>query len=307
MPKSVLTSTRTTSQGNFHCYALPKAMLKISLWQMTDEEQPIFEIRPEVTIVPDPELRYYLRYASLGNSHNTIKVGFSDDGYLNNIEIVREDKTLEIIENVIQSIKDAATGGQTDKSIVAFEPYEMYQTTIDPLDQNEIDRVLGVIKGVAPDANLSFSLFGEQRQEADDKSRAAYTFPAPPTEGEGFFARAMTMGRLSYGVSGIIKEEIHKVPHPLPHLVKIPFAPFVKNTLKLEFGAYGQPKVIDLDQPSWMEKASKFPGKLLGGIIDLPGRLVRLRINYDSEMEKAKTELKDFKTSKQDKNEEIKE
>jgi hypothetical protein len=303
MPKSVLTSTRATSEGNFHCYALPKAMLKVSLWQMTDEEQPAFEIRPELKIIPDPELRYYLRYSSLGNSHNTIKVGFSDDGYLKNIEVVREDKTLEIIENVIQSIKDAVVPTRTDKSVSVFEPFEMYQTTIDPLDQDEIDRVLKIIKGVAPDASLSFALLGEQKQSigSGQDAKMAYVFPEAPAEGEGLYARAMTMGRLSYGVSGIIKEEIHKVPHPVPHLVKIPFAPFVKNTLKLEFGEYGQPKAIDLDQPSWMEKASKFPGKLLGGIIDLPGRLVRLRINYDSEMEKAKTELKEFKASKQEK------
>ncbi|MEZ4687783.1 MAG: hypothetical protein R3B47_17480 [Bacteroidia bacterium] len=313
MPKSVLTSTRTTSEGNFHCYALPKAMLKISLWVMTDDEKPVFEIRPELSIIPDPELRYYLRYSSLGNSHNTIKVGFADEGYLNSIEVVREDKTLEIIENVIQSIKDAATGGgPTDKSIPgAFEPYELFQTTIDPLDQGEIDRVSNIIKKVAPDARLAFSLLGEAKQNTgtDEKPSYNYVFADAPLQGDGFFARAMTSGRLTYEVSGIIKEEIHKVPHPVPHLVKIPFAPFVKNTLKLEFGPYGQPKTIDLDQPSWMEKASQFPGKLLGGMIDLPGRLVRLRVNYDSEMENAKEELKAYKKKKNEevKNEEIKE
>ena len=143
---------------------------------------------------------------------------------------------------------------------------------------------------------------GEERQNSgtEDDPKMEYVFSGAPESGDGIFARPMTMGRLAYSVSGIIKEEVLKIPHPVPHLVKIPYAPFVKNTLKVEFGDYGQPKVIDLDQPSWMEKASKFPGKLLGGIIDLPGRLVRLRINYDSEMEKAKTELKEHNAKKEE-------
>ena len=282
MAKSLITSTRSALDGNFHYYTLPKGLLKLSLWQMTDEEQPAFEIRPEISIVPDPALRYYIRYNTAGNSHNTVKVNFSEEGYLSAIEVIREDKTLEIIENVIQSIKDAVVPlGPTDKSI-GFEPFELFQTTIDPLDQTEIDRVLGIMKKVAPDISLHFALL---------EAAPSGGYPAPPADGSGFFARAMTMGRLTFSISGTVKEQLFTLPYPTPHLVNVPFAPFVKNTLKLTFGPYGQPNAIDLDQPSWMEKASQFPGKFLKGVVDIPAQLVRLRINIDDSQKGAKDEL----------------
>ncbi|MFK7972747.1 MAG: hypothetical protein AB8F95_20415 [Bacteroidia bacterium] len=305
MAKSLLTSTRSALDGNFHYYTLPKGLLTLSLWQMDFSDQPHFELRPELNIVPDPALRYYLQYNTPGNSHNTVKVTFGEKGYLSAIEVVREDKTLEIIENVIQSIKDAVVPlGPTDKNIGGDEPVEIYKTTIDPLDYQDVSRVSAIMKQLVPDLSIHFGLLESTDLEAitgadgKETGEQKMVFPAPPNNGNGFFARAMTMGRLTYSLSGSVKEELYTLPHPTPHLIQVPFAPFVKNTLKLTFGEYGQPNAIDLDQPSWMEKASKFPGKLISGIVDIPAQLIRLRINFDNSQQAVKSQYEAHKKTK---------
>jgi hypothetical protein len=280
MPRQLFISTRQAGSGNFHYYHLPKGLLNLSLQQLDAEGSLSISFRR--LIMPDPDHRYFLKYTNTGRSNDKVTIEFNEEGYLKLVNIESEDVTLQVVENVIESIKEAVAPS-ADRSIKeGGYPAELLNVTIDPFSQEEIDKVSETIRSVAPAFKMRF------RSMSTRKSQSLGDGDQP-----GILCRPMELCELRYNLEeGTEKQELMQMPHPdLVHLISVPNAPLVKSVLNIEFGPYGYPTKINMDQPSWLVPLSKFPGKLIKGIFDLPAQIIQLRVNYLNDKGQSLTEL----------------
>ncbi len=301
MAKNILISTRNPQKGNFNCYYLPKGMLHLKLSQTSlgdpnasPPTPPEFSLEHDIQIMPDPANRWYLRYHTNGTSNNNITVGFTEEGYLSAINMVVEDTTVEIVQNVLDTVKTAVTG-VADRSLA--QPIVLYEATIDPFDPKALSNAIATIQQADKEFTMTFKPYSQPAAQPLD----------PDGDHDGFLCKPMELAELSYTLGGTMKQYVVKLPHPdISHLVAVPYAPMVKNTLDITFGPYGYPNQIKLEQPSWLLAASKLPGKVLSGLIEIPAQFLRLRINYDNSMSTNLADLENAKKSLRETQEQIK-
>jgi hypothetical protein len=286
MARQLFVSSLDPGRGNFHYYHLPKGLLTITLKQL--DADGALQLTAEKTIVPDPDHRYYLQYTNTGRSNDKVDISFNEEGYLAAVNIETEDVTLQVIENVIQSVKDMVTPTPRSLDPTTF-PVDLLKETIDPFDQSEIDRIAKEIKSLDPEFVLSFKGMAKKKQKGMGTG-----------DQYGILCKPMELCELRYTLKGHAHQELIQMPHPdVTHLISVPNAPFVKSTLNITFGQYGYPTNIKIDQPSWWLAASQMPGKIIKGIFALPSQLIQLRVNYMNDQTAAKQELEEAKQSLQ--------
>lgn len=290
MPASILSSSLRPGQGNLPAYNLPKGLLKLSLWQnpnFQNPEVPIFELRQELKIIPDPDHRYYLRYTNPGNYSDTLSVNVSAEGYLTSIDATSEDATPEIVQNLLDMIKQAAIpslppSGSRSADGALTMPVEIFQATFDPFDAEELTEVNNAIRALVGEFSLNVKVLGKNGTEKHQ----------PGSDIEGIACRPMCTAELRFNMRGAQRSQlIENFPHPhVVQVIALPRAPFVKSTVKLAFTPLGYPISVQLDHPSWVAAATRLPGRILSGIISLPAQLVQLKLNYSSERLQQKEE-----------------
>lgn len=285
MARQLFVSSLDPGRGNFHYYNLPKGLLHITVKVLDDEGNS--EITVEKKIVPDPDHRYFLQYTNSGRSNDKVDITFNEEGYLSAVNIETEDVTLQVIENIIESVKDAVA--PTPRSIGGdVFPKTVLDETIDPFDKDEMDRIVKHIKTFDPEFSMSFKALAKKKQKGTGTG-----------DQYGILCKPMELCELRYQFSGeeSATQELMQLPHPdVTHLISVPNAPFVKSTLNITFGPYGYPTNIKIDQPSWWLAASQMPGKLLKGLFALPSQLIQLRVNYMNDQSEAKSQLEEART-----------
>ncbi|MEM6265499.1 MAG: hypothetical protein AAGI38_23555 [Bacteroidota bacterium] len=287
MPAHILLSTAKPDRPTFHYYHLPQTLLNIKVYQEGFPPDATYRVETAFVVHPDPDHRYYLVYQNRGNTHDKLKINFAN-GYLQSIESTRIDKTLDIIEDIVDLAKDAATGGVVDRSVDG----PLLDRTVDPFDEEVIAELVKEIQGVIPDFSLSF---GSTRKSDIPDSTLDLSKPQG-----GILCRARELCKLTYTLDGSPVEVLAYVPHKkLVHLVEIPHAKFSESKVNITFDEYGYPTLIDVDQPSWMENFSQKVSGLLRGIFELPTSLLQFRVNLTDrrvetleQMEQTKARMK---------------
>lgn len=283
MARQLFISSLDPGRGNFHYYNLPKGLLTITLTQLDADGN--LMLTAEKKIVPDPDHRYFLQYTNTGRSNDKVDITFNEEGYLAAVNIETEDVILQVIENVIQSVKDMVAPTTRSLEPVGF-PVELLKETIDPFDQQEIDRIVNEIKSVDAEFTMSFKGMAKKKQKGTGTG-----------DQYGILCKPMELCEFRFSLGGSSKQELIQLPHPdVTHLISVPNAPFVKSTLNITFGQFGYPTNIKIDQPSWWLAASQMPGKLIKGLFALPSQLIQLRVNYMNDNTDSKGQLEEART-----------
>lgn len=286
MARQLFISSLEPQKGNFHYYNLPKGLLEFTLLDVGAS----YTINVEKKIVPDPDHRYFLAYTNTGRSNDIVTINFNEEGYLSVVNIDTEDVTLQVIEKVIESVKDAVvptTRGDGDGAGT-----KMFSEIIDPFNQTEVDALVKRVQKATKWERFYFRF----------KSLAKVTRKGMgDVDQYGILCKPMELCELRYGLDpdpeneddlGFDTQMLFKMPHPdVTHLISVPNAPFVKSTLVITFGEYGYPTEIVMNQPSWWSAVAEMPGKIFKGLFALPSQLVQLRVNYMNDQTDNKQKL----------------
>ncbi|MCB0851938.1 MAG: hypothetical protein KDD63_06955 [Bacteroidetes bacterium] len=277
MARRILTSTTDPNLGNLYCYHLPKGLIKLTI-QATPNGVQITTLEPE--FIPDPNARYFFNYTPSPFTDDNISIEFGPNGFLKNIHTIIDDQTDELLSQIGDLANSAISGalglpGKTRD--VAAQNIILFEGTIDPLNEDHVKMVNQSFKGKMDELNLVFGVKDLTEQHSGKVVLSS--------EGQyGIFARPMGSYEISLSSSTGRLAKIIRLPDPEElHFIKIPNPSFVKTDFQIEFDDLGYPKSIKVTKPSSALAILKVPLNILSSILDLPAKLIQLRVNLDSQ------------------------
>jgi hypothetical protein len=300
MARKILTNTQQPGDGNLHYYHLPKGMLHLRVFRSGSDLAPDYrvEVDPEIKLVADPAHRYFLKYHANPYTSDQMEFFFTPEGFLKSISTTVKDETGEVIQAVVDTVKEVASGVAGVKGRnVEVQIFEKFYDPFDLKAKEEIDGLLSSIshsvelkmvgaeppKGNAPDGNDRFGFF----------CRPVAMYEVVVSK----YAQAASRGQGQTQAIESVQSMLVSLPHPtVTHFIEIPMASWVNNEFYVEFNETGYPVNLRLNKPSSALAFVQIPLNVLRSILELPAMLFKVRLDMTNQKQSlvaSETQLKE--------------
>lgn len=249
-------------------YALPKALVGVQI-SVTDEASTIEFPDTDRPIAPDEWIP--LSYHPMDASDDEVSVEI-ENGYLKSVKATADDKTDEIITEIIKILGlPGQTGGTTPGSLLATAGYRGY---VDPLSLDDVARFNAAVS--------RFGLCVESPQAISDAaSRQLADVARGGAAGAVWYRPTVSAPvRVHSGdcQGPVVKELALTLPGRAVAPILISRAAFVKSETEITF-ASGQLQKVTIKKPSSSQAVATFPYTILKGLVALPSQLIQLKID----------------------------
>ena len=299
--KTILTSKPISggSATSGMLYYLPKGMLKITAKikvkiEVGKQSKKVLNVKllnqefiHEKVIIPDIERCYELDYKSNVLADDTVEVKIDNDGFLESVNIVAEDKSVKILEEIT---KAPSVIFSAESGVESLRQMEEVEETIEEFSReflldpstfpkkckwllNKWETEIGVL-----DASFSIAQI-VRKKEVPGKA-------FPITSSDGVFTRPITVVEFKVEpLNEFINTEgtVNEFYEMLPSNNKILYIPvtrsnFIKKEHKLVFdkGVLKEYKVV---KPSELEAGVSIPISVAKAIVSIPAQLLSVKIN----------------------------
>lgn len=281
MAKHILYSSTESESRSVHHYHLPKGLLHIRLYQ--ELATGVYELQYHPHILPDPDEVYHLHYRPQFTTHESIQVSFRQGGFLKSIST---EKTYPSPPKLAPE-QPPAPNTQTAKSLPPPATFPLnaalcFETFVDPFDPEGMATINQQLQQFDPGLGLATNV-----TEAPQS-------PTPELEAQqpGIVCRPQTFVVVTTQQRGHSTQRLVELPdRSQRQCIEVPPVSKTNSSLTIDCDEWGYPTHINLEKASGMTVWMGIIGGVFALIMDLIGRIVKVRINrMAGEQEKIEAE-----------------